>query len=348
MFEKYADYKMPVFQTRRTGGAPQFVYDATFRNATTAELGGNGEALVNAITGIPFPIPKSGKEPVWNHKVRYRSKGATRYNDQAPVTESGAFSVVTLREDVRFHYSYPNVKPEDLNNTIIYFLQTILGPPRLAGQILDVHETMDQVKEPRRAWLYNPAQRRLRRAPNVAYDNPGTGSDGLRTNDQLDMFNGAMDRYDWKIVGKKEVLIPYNSYRVHSDKIKYKDLCKAGHINQDWSRYELHRVWLVEANNRPEVRHIYKKRLFYIDEDTWNIALVDIYDQRGQLWRFHEGHLITAYEYPLTTVAMELSYDLQSRRYLAFGMNNEHPETVEREFPVSYYDPANVIKRATK
>ena len=54
---------------------------------------------------------------------------------------------------------------------------------------------MDQVKEHRNAWLYNPGQRRVRRAPNVAYDNPGVGSDGMRTNDQFDMFNGALDRF---------------------------------------------------------------------------------------------------------------------------------------------------------
>ncbi|MGH8561717.1 MAG: DUF1329 domain-containing protein, partial [Nevskiales bacterium] len=273
MFKKYADYKMPVFPTRRTGAAPQWIYDATFSNATSAELGGNGEALEHAITGTPFPIPKSGKELIWNHKTRYRGLGATRYNDQAAVLPNGTFNLVTLREDVRFTYTYPNVKPEDLNNVILYFLQSTLAPPRLSGALLLVHETMDQVKEARRAWLYNPGQRRLRRAPNVAYDNPGTAADGLRTNDQLDMYNGASDRYDWKIVGKKEVYIPYNAYRVHSDKLKYTDICKAGHINQDYTRYELHRVWVVEANVRPGTSHIYKRRTVYVDEDTWNIAL---------------------------------------------------------------------------
>ena len=31
------------------------------------------------------------------------------------------------------------------------------------------------------------------------------------------MFNGAMDRYDFKLIGKKEMVIPYNAYRFQYD-----------------------------------------------------------------------------------------------------------------------------------
>ncbi|HXG27987.1 MAG TPA: DUF1329 domain-containing protein [Nevskiales bacterium] len=348
MFGKYPDYKMHVYPTRRTASAPDFVYEATYKNALTAELGSNGEALLNAVTGIPFPIPKSGKEPIWNHKVRYRGLGGTRYNVQAAVQANGSFTPAVLREDARFHYNYPNIKPEDLNNIIIYFFQLQTAPARVAGTITLVHETMDQVKETRRAWLYNPGQRRLRRAPNVAYDNPGNASDGLRTNDQLDMFNGAMDRYDWKIIGKQELIVPYNAYELRNQKYKYTDICKAGHINQDLARYELHRVWVVEANQREGTRHIYKKRISYIDEDSWSMLVTALYDQRDQLWRFQEGHVLSAYHKPFLAMGVETVYDLLNNRYLALGMSNEHPEAFEKEFPVEYFDPANVIKQAQK
>ena len=144
------------------------------------------------------------------------------------------------------------------------------APARLAGGILLVHETLDQVKKPRDAWLYNPGQRRVRRAPQVAYDNPGTAADNMRTTDQLDMFNGAPDRYDWKLVGKREIYVPYNSYRLQDPKLKYKDIITPLHINPDHLRYELHRVWVVEATLQTGERHIYKKRVFYIDEDSWS------------------------------------------------------------------------------
>jgi hypothetical protein len=349
MFAKYPDtYKMDVYQSRRTAAHPDFVSEATYRNALNAELISNGEGIANALVGIPFPIPKSGIEPVWNHKLRYRGASGRRYNEQLAVTTDGVYNLVRLREDVKFHYNDTKTTLETLNNTSIYFLQIVEQPPRLAGTITLVHETMDQVREPRRAWQYNPGQRRLRRAPNVGYDNPGTASDGLRTNDQLDIFNGAGDRYTWKIVGKREAIIPYNTYVLHDDKYRYKDIVRKGHINQDLVRYEPHRVWVVEGTLRQGTSHIYAKRVFYIDEDSWQIAAADLYDRRGQLWRVQEGYGVQVYDRPFQAPIGEISYDLISGRYLLFGMNNESPETVEMPFSESYFEPSNVQKQATK
>jgi hypothetical protein len=350
------DYKMNVYPTRRTAGAPKFIYEATYKNATNAELGGNGEALVNAVTGIPFPIAQSGQEAIWNHKVRYHGQSIRHWNCQAAVTSSGSYNISKLREDINLNYSRKNIKPADLNNVIVYFLQIVTAPPRLAGTITLVHETMDQIREPRRAWQYNPGQRRLRRAPQVGYDNPGTASDGLRTNDQYDSFNGAMDRYTWKLVGKKEMYVPYNDYRMHSEKVKYKDLLKAGHINQDVTRYELHRVWIVESELKPGTSHIYKRRTFYIDEDSWTILMVDVYDKRDQLWRVQESHNVAVYDPgQLTKEAAgtinevaQIIYDLNSGRYLAMQLSNEEPEAQEMFFAPSYFDPANVKKESDR
>jgi mannose-6-phosphate isomerase-like protein (cupin superfamily) len=152
-------------------------------------------------------------------------------------------------------------------------------------------------QEPRKAWIYNAGQRRVRRAPQVAYDGVGTSSDGLRTTDNFDMFSGAPDRYDWKLIGKKEMYIPYNSYKLDSPDLKYTDVIKAGHINQDLTRYELHRVWEVVATVKPNERHVYAKRHMYIDEDTWQVALADHYDGRDQLWRVAEGHAQFYYDH---------------------------------------------------
>jgi hypothetical protein len=349
LFKRFPNsYSMPVYKTRRTFANPSFIYEATARNAGSAELGGNGEALVNAITGIPFPIPANGMEVIWNHKVRYRDTGIRRWNNQFAVTTTGAYNMVKIQEDALFMYSKQGIKPADLNNKIIYFLQLTTDPARLAGTMLLVHETMDQVKEPRGAWQYNPGQRRLRRAPNVAYDNPGTASDGLRTNDQLDVFNGAMDRYNWKLVGKKEIYAPANSYRIHSDQHKYKDVIKKGHLAQDLARYELRRVWVVDATLKAGTSHLYKRRTFFVDEDSWQIVAVDIYDARDLLWRVQEGHSVIAYDKPYQLPVLETTYDLQANRYLVQAMNNEDAETVSKQFDASYFDPGNVTKLSTK
>ena len=196
-------------------------------------------------------------------------------------------------------------------------------PARLAGTALLVHETMDQILTPRQAWTYNAGQRRVRRAPNVAYDAPGTASDSLRTTDDFDMFNGSPNRYDWKLVGKKEMYIPYNSYKLHSDKLKYDDILMAGHINPEHVRYEKHRVWVVEANLKEGTRHIYKKRVFYIDEDSWQVQVADMYDNRGELYRVGVAYGVNYYEVPTQWSTLDVYHDLNSRRYLAIGLDNE-------------------------
>ena len=182
---------------------------------------------------------------------------------------------------------------------------------------------MDQIREPRQAWTYNTGQRRARRAPNIAYDAPGTGADGLRTTDDFDMFNGAPNRYNWTLKGKQEMYVAYNAYKIHSDDLKYKEILQPGHVNSDLTRYEKHRVWVVEANVKDEFRHEYKKRVFFLDEDSWQIQVADMYDNRGELYRVNVAHGINYYEVPTHWTTLEINHDLNSRRYLALGLDNE-------------------------
>lgn len=323
MIKAYDSFKMNIYPTHRSASSPQRIYDATRKVAQTAELINGGDGVKGTVNGLPFPIPESGIEVLWNHMLRYRGDRASRQIAQAPMTRGGKYTLVKFDDEFSLIYSQEGMSEEQLKNRILLFRQEVTAPARLAGNVLLVHETLDQVKEPRAAWVYNPGQRRVRRAPNVAYDNPGTAADSLRTSDQFDMFNGAPDRYNWKLIGKKEIFIPYNSYLVHSDKLKYKDILKPLHLNPDYLRYELHRVWVVEATLREGSRHLYKKRTFYIDEDSWQIMAADIYDNRDQLWRVSEAHSINYYEVPTFWTTLEAHYDMQSGRYLALGLDNE-------------------------
>ena len=323
MLKAYDTFKMNIYPTHRSAASPQRIYDATKKSAATAELINGGDGVTKTVNGIPFPIPKSGIEVLWNHMLRYRGDIASRKIAQAAVTRGGDYTLVQFEDEFSLIYSQEGMTEEQLKNRILLFKQEVVAPARLAGNVLLVHETLNQVAEPRAAWVYNPGQRRVRRAPNVAYDNPGTASDSLRTSDQFDMFNGAPDRYDWKLVGKKEIYIPYNSYKLHSDKLKYKDILFPLHLNPEHLRYELHRVWVVDATLREGARHLYKRRTLYIDEDSWQIMAADIYDNRDQLWRVSEGHSIEYYEVPAFWTTLEVNYDLQSGRYLALGLDNE-------------------------
>lgn len=343
MIEKYDTFNMRVFQTRRSAALPDFVLEDTKKNALTTELvsGGNGLANFN-VRGFPFPMPADGVEAIWNHVVRYRGKGAQRTTGQAVPQANGAYNIVFFLDQVVFRNFLSDVNPDEDTNVLFYFKQEVTSPARLAGNVLLVHETIDQVAEPRKAWIYNAGQRRVRRAPQVAYDGPGTAADGQRTADQFDMFNGAPDRYDWKLVGKKEMYIPYNSYKLDEKGIPYDDIIKPGHLNPDLLRYELHRVWVIEATLQSGTRHVYGARTFYLDEDTWQAAVIDLYDGRGNLWRVQEAHKMQYYNATVPWYAMETVYDLQNGRYLALGLENNEREGVlfDGEYSQVMFNPA--------
>lgn len=323
MFAKYPSFRMDIYPTRRSAAFPERTYEYSIKNATTATLVSDGDGVENAAEGIPFPIPQSGAEVIWNHKMKFKGVSAARWTNLAPVTAGGQYSLVRIREEFMGLYYKPGNTIADINNILLYFYQSVESPARLAGQVLLVHESLNQAVQPRQAWVYNPGQRRVRRAPNVAYDNPGTAADGLRTSDMTDMYNGALDRFDFKLVGKKEMYVPYNSYKAHSDKSKVSDMIKPGHIDPDYLRYELHRVWVVDATLKPGKRHINSRRTFYVDEDSWQILIMDHYNGQGALWRYSEAPSITYYEVPVFWTTMENHHDLLSGRYLATGVDNQ-------------------------
>ena len=213
VFQRYPNtWKMNVYQSRRTASYPQRIYDFAVKNATTAVLAEGGNGVLERCRVGPLPDSEGGArvhvEPSVAIPERHAPPDLRLGGPHAGRPVHGD----PIREQILFPYSEPGATVDTINNRLLLFLQEVIAPARLAGQILLVHETLDQIKEPRQAWTYNPGQRRVRLAPNMAYDNPGTASDGQRTSDQLDMYNGAPDRYDWKLVGKKEQYIPYNSY----------------------------------------------------------------------------------------------------------------------------------------
>lgn len=339
MFKRYPDtFKMPVYTSHRGATVPDDVFAAIKRNATNTNLVSGGNGLENFETAVPFPIPKSGVEVIWNHITRYRGGSVTRLVTQATPQANGSYSLVYFQDQFVFRDKMKDYDPKNPGNILFYFKQKVTAPARLAGGVLLVHETLDQVKEPRLAWVYNAGQRRVRRAPQVSYDGPGTAADGLRTSDNLDMYNGAPDRYDWKLEGKKEMYIASDAYKLDDPKLKYADIIKPGHINQDLARYELRRVWHVVATLKEGQRHIYAKRDFYIDEDTWQAAVIDHYDGRGQLWRVAEAHAENYYDKQVPWYALETLYDLQSGRYLALGMKNEEKQAYDFGFTATTSD----------
>jgi len=318
MLNKYDNFKMNVYQTRRTACYPQSVYDEVRTISPKLELQGFG--IAGGRSSVPFPIPKSGMEAIWNHQQRYLGGGIDRNYHSFPVRANGDFYKIGAHEYRIFNSNLD--QPQD--NLLLGFLSYFTAPATLEGTVFLVHEPLDQVKQARSAWIYNAGQRRVRRAPDLAYDNINDGTEGLRTTDQFDAYNGAPDRYDWKIVGKKEIYIPYNSFKLSDKKLRYKeDLIRKGTPNADLLRYELHRVWEVEANLKAGSKHVYGKRVFYLDEDTWTVVYEDAYDTRKQLWRVAVHPMMQFYDAKVPWYRANIWHDLTNGSYLFSLLDNE-------------------------
>jgi hypothetical protein len=349
-------FRIPVYKTRRTHAIPDWVARNTRDNATSATIVGQAEGIDGAYGGYPFPILYGNNEQkawqvIWNHLTRWRGVHTLRRASEVAVQQDGDYSLVTAQVEGAFNYYDPEGDESTLDNVIFYYLSFTLSPARLAGGAILIHETMNQIKNPRNGWGYNAGQRRVRRAPNLGYDSPIAAADNLRTADDTDIFNGAMDRYNWRYLGKQEIYIPYNNYAIAQEGLPYEDILGINHINPDYMRYELHRVHVVEATLKNGERHVYHKRRFYVDEDSWNTLLLDQYDARGDLWRVSMGVAKNFYEVPATWTALEVFHDLQARRYHVQGLDTEEENTrvFNDEMPSKrYYSPSALRRRSVR
>jgi hypothetical protein len=319
-------YRMDVFPTHRSCGFPDFVYERTKQNAKEAKVAANGWGLEKGIgAAVLFPIPKQGAEAMWNAKVRYMGEGRIEHYATIFSAKGGDFTPLVQNQWtwVPFH-SPKNKGVEEVDGVEMKLLNEVLSPSAHAGELILAHWFFNS---PSDAWLYFPGQRRVRRAPTFAYDNPVPGYENLETVDAYPMYAGAMDRYDWKLVGKQELYVPYNSYKWVAKGQKYKDVYKDDFVNRDLVRYELHRVWKVEATVKQGMRHQIAKRHFYIDEDSWNFLVIDNYDAQGKVWRIQESSIYPAVELPACVGQEFVSYDLAAGRYIAENATQELEET---------------------
>jgi hypothetical protein len=339
LFETYPEtWRMPVYRTRRTASYPQWVYDGVRANAENAELVTTGKGGVrNARIGAPFPFPERGVEIIWNHNLRWRGVNIVMSNGQAAVTRRGRYGLVLSQVQLGIPYGSRTQTPfsREYPNVMLAYKTKTIQPSLLAGEGLLIVEPIDQTRDPRKSWIYSPNIRRVLRVAYAAYAFPAPGSDGLQTIDEVGLYNGAPDRFEWRLVGKREVLIPYNSYRLHQPGLDFDDLLRPGHMNPDYARYELHRVWVVEGVLKEGAAHVYSKRRFYVDEDSWQIGASESYDLEGRLWRTAEAYAINYYQIPVHWDTAQVFYDLKEGRYLANGLDNRRnpPQFLESADP---------------
>lgn len=325
LMAKYPSYKMNIYPSHRPADYHPKIDKATAKNAKTGKLKGT-DGVSGVKLGFAFPIPeKNGKKVIWNHKVRYRGDSVIRANDQI-IVDGKSQSLTKVVEKVLFTYGnikYKKLKKNVRNNMSFYYLSETTFPAKLSGSYILVYESLNQIKKARKAFIANKGDAKMKSAPTVGYNKPNDTSGGLSFSDQVDMYNGAMDRYSWKYVDKKTMYIPYNAYKLGDKKLKYKEILGQDHVNPKYTRYEPHRVWIVDSDNSGKAKHDIKRRVFYVDEDSWGIVMVDVYDQADRLWKFQEGHTITAYDVGVTTTTPEIIYDFVAGKYFATALTNE-------------------------
>ncbi|VVQ15447.1 DUF1329 domain-containing protein [Pseudomonas fluorescens] len=320
LLEKYPTFNVPVYPTHRTFAHPQKIYDETRAKAATAKL--NGLSIEGYdVPGTPFPVPKNGVEAMYNQTTKYFG-GYKACRDWLPVRGNGTYYRVGFCEDV---IQGQNMTPRTPGEVFAFF-GAYDAPATLVGTIYLVHDPVDYTAGARQAWVYNAGQRRVRRAPDLAYDNIEDGTEGMRTTDDYWGFHGALDRYDWKLLGKKEMFIPYNAYKVMDPTLKYADMLDKGGIKSNLMRYELHRVWVVEATLKTGASHVLSRRTFYLDEDSHTIALADGYDSRGNLWRVYNYPLIQAYDAGVMFQTSFSAFDLTNGNFMVSALTNERPQ----------------------
>lgn len=313
------DYYLPLFATRRTAVLPDAVVAAARKEAPGIAV--SGDSLTGrTVSTIPFPQPKTGSEVMWNHRLRYRGGSGEHDEVWYPVRDH--------RIVQRVAYNERHVENIGLSTPtaagIIFVRAAFSAPPTMAGTRVFVHETID-ASEDSRNWWVETAQKRVRRLTTPGYDDVPDGTDALRTRDQHDAFAGPLNRYDWKLVGKQELVVPYNTYDLFDKRLRAEHVFGAHSIKPDFMRFELHRVWVVEATLKPGMRHLYGKRVFYIDEDSWSVLVEDVYDGRGKLWRVALHGLVQYYDAMVPWYAVNIWHDLSNGAYLVGGVDFETP-----------------------
>ena len=316
LLQKYPTFRVDVYPTHRSVAFPKFVADNTAKNAVRAKTLNDGRSIEGAHAGFPFPMPKDGYEAMWNHLVRFNGQAYESKYRNLSVDASGRATLATEGVSVQEYPFWDTSKSSA--DTFWRIKLTYTGPARRAGEALMLVDPLDIGTKDRRAWSYLPGQRRVKVAPDLAHDTPIPGTAGATTFDDTFIFNGSMERFDFKLVGKKEMLVPYNTYAAVYQ-ARQDELLKPNHLNPDLVRWELHRVWVVEAKLKDGKRHVYSRRTFYLDEDSWVAVASDNYDARGQLYRTGFAYMAPSYDVPAPYTDMFGHYDLVSRVYSLTG-----------------------------
>ena len=323
MFETYPEtFKMNIYPSRRSCAVPSEVLELTKKNALLID---DGEGIEGVVGSIPFPNPSEALHHVWNHILRYRGVEIYGASPFYIVNPDGT-QIYGAGEAIAKNFWNPYIINEDAGLQGM-LMTKVTSPPRLADASTLVIESLNSFKTPRKSWVYNPGTKRVRRAPDISYDYMPSASQGLTTVDQVDGFNGAKDRYHWLDLGDQLRLMPYNAYKFYETNIE--EILTPYHVNQDFLRYELVKVNVVEAKLKDDKRHIIPKRIMYFDADSHNMLSEETYDDMNLIMAYREFPIINFYDQPMCLSIHSATYDFVTRRYQLQSVRSKDIPKVE-------------------
>lgn len=322
---KKSGFSIKVYPTHRTASAPQWVYDNIVKNSQNAKLiqSDGRTGFTGGYGGIPFPMPdtsnpySAGAQIIWNHRTRWQGVADTQVG-ASYVCNGG--DVVLAGAGVTQNV-YPYYDPKGSLATYEGYQyenhETLFGPATLAGeQVLDRYAT-NSLKNPDILWELLPGEGRVRKAPELMYDTPSAFTDGIANFDEYNGFEGPLDRYNWKLIGKQEMLIPYNNNAMR--RTSALDVHQPKFLNPDIVRWELHRCWVVDATLHPGERNVIAHRRLYVDEDTWTVMAGDEWDAGGNLYKEVMTFNIVFPNLPGTILLNSMVYNLQTGNYVTIS-----------------------------
>lgn len=327
MFKKYpATYRIPVYPGHRDFRYPDYVCEIAKKNALESEVIDDGLGVKGHFGAINFPIPKNGLELLWNNQHPTRANTEVITRDMANVLSDGSMSFGRMLNQNLDRVNDPETRGMPTEGIASYTQTRGLLPEREKGGVTNSIEPANYAKNKRLAWAYDSGTRRVRQVPEYGFDQPMVGTGGKMTIDSDRFFNGSPERYNWKSLGKKEMYIPANNYKIHQPTVKYANLLTKNHANPDYARYELRRVWVLEGTLKEGFRHLYGKRVMFLDEDTGHAVMSDFYDARGNLWQ----HGLINYYYTPDLNAWHAGtsfyHDLNSGGYMGYNLFQERPQ----------------------
>jgi len=316
-------FQMNVYPSHRDFRYPDVVCEIAKKNALTAEMADNGLGIKGAVKGaVPFPIPKDGNEALMNNTFPVRAYNEDALRDIANVLSNGNTVWGRQRNTNLGLMNGPAQTGKPLEGEMAYTMNRTLLPEREKGSVTVSIEPTNFAKGKRLAWSYDPGTRRVRQLPEYGFDQPLGGSGGKLTIDSDRLFNGSPERYSWTLQGKREMYIPADGYRLQQP-LKYADLIKQGAPNPQYLRWELRRVWVVEGKLKEGFRHMYGKRVLYLDEDTWMAVMSDFYDTRGTLWQYAFVNYYYMPDIGAWQAGTSFYFDLNSGGYVGYNLTQE-------------------------